>query len=168
MLIFDFDQVLVDTQALAYLRDSRRWTEYRSRLRDVTPCKGINVVLNDAHTAGHCLAIVTHSPGIVPIEFSQKENWPIEIIVGWHDYRVRKPNPRGIQLAMQRGTGVPENTYHIGDQASDTEAARRAGIHSIGAAWATTDSAALLASGPDHYSETVADLAAFISRLPGS
>ena len=45
MLIFDFDQVLVDTEALAYLRDSRRWPEYRSRLREVSPCEGINKVL---------------------------------------------------------------------------------------------------------------------------
>jgi phosphoglycolate phosphatase-like HAD superfamily hydrolase len=67
---------------------------------------------------------------------------------------------------MQKGNAVPENTYHIGDQSSDTEAAKRAGIHSIGAAWAATDPAALLASKPDHYFETVSDLAGFISRVP--
>ena len=166
MLIFDFDQVLVDTQALAYLRDSRRWPEYRSNLRDVSPCGGINELLNNARSAGHTLAIVTHSPGIVSIEYTKRENWPISIIIGWHDYRVRKPNPKGIQLAMQKGNAAPENTYHIGDQPTDTEAARRAGIHSIGAAWAAIDPAALLASEPDHYCETVSDLAAFMKWLP--
>ena len=165
MLIFDFDQVLVDSQALAYLRDSRRWSEYRNRLRDIPPCEGINEVLDDAHKAGHSLAIVTHSPSMVPIEYARNKSWPIKIIIGWHDYRVRKPSPKGIQLAMQRGNAVLENTYHIGDQPSDTEAARRAGIHSIGAAWAATDRTALLASEPDHYCENVTDLAAFIRRL---
>ena len=165
MLIFDFDQVLVDSQALAYLRDARKWPEYRSRLREVEPCEGINELLNAASSAGHSLAIVTHSPGVVPTEYARKEDWPIEIIIGWHDYRVRKPNPKGLQLAMQRGNAVPENTYHIGDQPSDTEAAKRAGIHSIGAAWAALDTAALLASRPDQYCETVSELAAFIGRL---
>ena len=82
--------------------------------------------INDAHSVGHSLAIVTHSPGNVPTEYARKENWPIEIIVGWHDYQVRKPNPKGILLAMRKGNAVPENTYHIGDQPSDTEA-RKAG-----------------------------------------
>lgn len=168
MLIFDFDQVLVDSQALVYLRDSRRWSEYRNRLREIPPCEGISEVLADAHDSGHSLAIVTHSPGMVPTEYVRNKNWPINIIVGWHDYRARKPNPKGIQLAMQKGSAVPENTYHIGDQPSDTEAARRAGIQSIGAAWAATDPKALRLSEPDHYCETVTDLAAFISRLPSS
>ena len=168
MLIFDFDQVLVDSQALAYLRESRKWSEYMNKLREIPPCEGINEVLNDAHNAGHSLAIVTHSPGMVPTEYVRDRNWPIAVIIGWHDYKVRKPNPLGIQLAMQRSNAVPGETYHIGDQPSDTEAARRAGIHSIGAGWVATDRTALLASEPDHYCETVADLAAFIGRLSTS
>ncbi len=168
MLIFDFDQVLVDSQALAHLRDTRRWAEYRNRLMEIPPCDGINEMLNDAHSAGHSLAIVTHSPGMVPTEYARDKGWPLEIIIGWHDYKERKPSPRGIQLAMQRGNAVPENTYHIGDQPSDTEAARRAGIYSIGAGWAATDRTALLSSEPDCYCETVADLAAFIRQLSTS
>ena len=165
MLLFDFDQVLVDTESVAHLRRSHAWGQYRRAVRNLGPCKGINEAIQSASARGHILAIVTQSPGFVPKLFVEKENWPIDIIVGWHDYRRRKPDPLCLLVAMQRGRARPEDTYHIGDLATDTQASRKAGVISIGAGWAAVDSDALRKSQPDYYFDTVKQLHDFIDSL---
>lgn len=93
MLLFDFDQVLVNTEPIAHLRKSGQWNQYKHLVSELDPCTGIDQLLNSALDCGHSLAIVTQSPGFVPKLFVKKQGWPIQNIVGWHDYRRRKPNP---------------------------------------------------------------------------
>lgn len=111
------------------------------------------------------MAIVTQSPGFVPKLFVKKQDWPIQNIVGWHDYRRRKPNPLCLLVALEREGARPEDSYHIGDLPSDTEASRRAGIISIGAGWAAVDKEALRLSDPDYYFDTVTELGDFIATI---
>ena len=165
MLLFDFDQVLVDTEPIAHLRKSRQWDEYKRLVNKLNPCAGIDRLLHSASDLGHSLAIVTQSPGFVPSLFVEKQGWPIQNIVGWHDYRRRKPNPLCLLVAMQREGAKPEHSYHIGDLPSDTEASRRAGIISIGAGWAAVDKEALRKSDPDYFFDTVTELEAFIAKI---
>ena len=165
MLLFDFDQVLVNTEPIAHLRKSGQWNQYKRLVSELDPCTGIDQLLNSALDCGHSLAIVTQSPGFVPKLFVKKQGWPIQNIVGWHDYRRRKPNPLCLLVAMQRGGATPGDSYHIGDLPSDTEASRRAGIISIGAGWAAVDKEALRNSDPDYYFDTVTELKDFITKI---
>ena len=165
MLLFDFDQVLVDTAPIAHLRKSRQWGQYRHLVNKLDPCTGVDQLLHYASDLGHSMAIVTQSPGFVPRLFVDKQGWPIQNIVGWHDYRRRKPDPQCLLVAMQREGAKPENSYHIGDLSSDTEASRRAGIVSVGAAWAAEDKEALRKSKPDYFFDTVAELRSFITKI---
>ena len=168
MLLFDFDQVLVDTESYRHLRESRRWDQYRRLVSELDPCTGIDQLIHSAATLGHSMAIVTQSPGFVPKLFVKKQSWPIENVVGWHDFKRRKPNPRCLLVAMQRGDASPINSYHIGDLPSDAEASRRAGVKSIGAGWAALDKDALRRSKPDYYFDTVAELHDFIKAIKQS
>lgn len=95
-------------------------------------------MIHSASSLGHSMAIVTQSPRFVPKLFVEKQSWPIDNIVGWHDYRVRKPNPLCLKVAMKRAHAKPSETVHIGDLSSDTEASRsrckinRSGLGSCG------------------------------------
>ena len=95
----------------------------------------------------------------------RKENWPIDIVVGWHEFKLRKPHPLCLQVAMQHAGARPEECFHIGDLPIDTEASRNAGVRSIGAGWSTIDAVALRRSRPDHYFELVRQLHDFILTL---
>ncbi len=165
MLLFDFDQVLVDTEPISYLRRARDWSTYRREVTKLHPCDGINALILTAAELGHMMAIVTQSPSFVPKIFVRKERWPIDIVVGWHDFRRRKPHPLCLQQAMKRAQAQPKACYHIGDLPADTAASKNAGVYSIGAGWAAIDPAALRRSQPDYYFETVEQLHRFISVL---
>ncbi|MCY4172049.1 MAG: HAD hydrolase-like protein [Bacteroidetes bacterium] len=165
LLLFDFDQVLVDTEPYRYLRESRKWGQYRHLMSELEPCGGIDRLIHSASSRGHSIAIVTQSPGFVPKLFAQKWSWPIDNIVGWHDYKIRKPDPLCLKVAMKRVNAQPSESFHIGDLPSDTEASKRAGVKSIGAGWACADRNALLKSQPDYYFDTVEDLYQFIVDL---
>ena len=165
-IMFDFDQVLADTESLAHLRESRKWVQYRKLLRSLPPVSGVGPMLHAAADRGFTLAIVTHSPSFAPAMFVEKEEWPIDHIVGWHEFRRRKPDPRCLIVALDRAQANAHSSWYVGDLPSDIEAAKRAGVKSIGAGWAATDSVALRRAEPDHYVDTVAQLHDYICTLP--
>lgn len=108
------------------------------------------------------MAIVTNSPDMIPKTFVKMHKWPIDIIIGYHQVRKRKPDPESLTLAMQRAGSSPSNTIHIGDRPEDTEASRRAGVIAVGSAWGLIDAAALEASLPDELFRDVAALRQYL------
>lgn len=163
MIIFDFDQTLVDTQPVEHLRTARNWKAVMAKARDLKVYDGIHDLLQALHAQGQKLAIVTKSPDMVAKAFILEHKWPIDIVVGYHQVRHRKPHPEGLLLAMEQGDARPGETFHIGDQAQDTEASRAAGVVAIGSAWGITDLSDLAASKPDHLFRTIAELAEFLA-----
>lgn len=123
---------------------------------------GIEDLLTGLASDGHQIAIVTKSPDMVAKWFIKNRAWPIQVVVGYHDVKRRKPDPEGLLLAMKRVGAKPEQTLHIGDQAQDTEAARAAGVRAIGVTWGIADHTELAKSNPDHLFHTVQDLAKFL------
>lgn len=123
---------------------------------------GIHELLTALHTNGHQLAIVTKSPDMVPRAFIKQHNWPIDVVVGYHDVKQRKPDPEGLLIAMAKGNAQPHETYHVGDQAQDTQASRGAGVIAIGATWGIDDHEELRASVPDYLFDDVATLTEFL------
>lgn len=162
MIIFDFDQTLVDTQPVEVLRAARNWKAVMARAADLDVYGGINDLLNELHARDQVLAIVTKSPDMVPRAFVRQHRWPIDIVVGYHQVKRRKPHPEGLLLAMDKAGATPESTFHIGDQPEDTEASRAANVVAIGSGWGIGNVEALRASTPDHLFMSVADLRAFL------
>lgn len=157
MIIFDFDQTLVDTSPVENLRRQKRWGEVMAKADQLTVYEGIDPLLTELAGAGHSLAIVTHSPSMVPEYFVKHYGWPIKTVIGYHQAKVRKPLPGGLLLAM-KDCKPEEIRIHVGDRPEDTEASRAAGMISIGAEWGCVDPAALKASKPDHICRTVKSL----------
>ncbi len=163
MIIFDFDQTLADTSSVESLRAAKNWKGVMAKVSTLPVYEGITELLVDLHAKGHTLAIVTKSPDMVPKWFIKQYGWPISVVVGYHDVRRRKPDPEGLILAMSRAKAKAADTFHVGDQAQDTEAARGAGVFAIGVTWGITSTEELAASKPDVVFETVKGLDDFLS-----
>lgn len=164
MIIFDFDQTLVDTQPVEELRAARNWKAVMARVSELVVYPGINDLLDELQGRGQTLAIVTKSPDMVSKAFIKRHKWPIEIVVGYHHVARRKPDPEGLLLAMKKAGSAPETTFHVGDQPEDTAASRAAGVFALGAGWGATDLEALRASNPDHLFNSVAQLRTFLLK----
>lgn len=162
MVIFDFDQTLVDTSPVEALRARRDWRGVMSRASGLRVYDGISALIGDLHAAGVVLAIVTKSPDMVARSFIDQHGWPIDIVIGYHQVKRRKPDPEGLLLALERAGATAADSYHVGDQPQDTEASRAAGVQAIGATWGVDDETALRASNPDRMFGSVAELRAFL------
>lgn len=158
MIIFDFDQTLVDTSSVEQLRADRNWKAVMAQASNLPVYEGINELIQELHDAGETIAIVTKSPDMVPRAFIKAHGWPIDIVVGYHHVKNRKPHPEGLLLAMSKAGVAPDGTYHVGDQPQDTEASRGAKVIAVGAAWGCDDRSELEASKPDVLFSSVAEL----------
>jgi phosphoglycolate phosphatase-like HAD superfamily hydrolase len=164
MVIFDFDLTMVNTQPVEALRANRNWSGVMARVSDLEVYDGINELLSELHARKQVIAIVTKSPDMVPKAFARHHNWPIDIVIGYHQVQRRKPDPEGLLLAMTKGQSDPSSTVHVGDSAEDTAASRAAGVTAIGAGWGLSDTSTLSASKPDYLFTSVSDLRRMLFR----
>ena len=125
---------------------------------------GINELLAEIHKRGEKIAIVTKSPDMVPRAFIELHHWPIDIVVGYHQVRHRKPDPEGLIIAMREAGASGYETFHVGDQPEDTEASRAAKVRALGAAWGLVDATALIESQPDRVFQSVVELCEFLRK----
>ena len=167
MVIFDFDQTLVDTSSLAHLRRARRWNEVNRRARNLSPYPGVTEMLDDLRSWNEDLAIVTSSPSMVAEAFVARYGWPIDTVLGYHQVSHRKPDPEGLLIALDRCDAEASDSFHVGDRPEDTHASRRAAVVAIGAGWGSEDVVALKESNPDHLFTTVAQLREFFEETVG-
>ena len=158
MIIFDFDQTLVDTSSVEHLRAARNWKAVMAQASKLPVYEGISELIQELHESGQTIAIVTKSPDMVPKAFIKAHGWPIDIVVGYHHVKNRKPHPEGLLLTMSKAGAAPDDTYHVGDQPQDTEASRGASVIAVGSAWGCADTSELEASKPDVMFASVAEL----------
>lgn len=161
MVIFDFDQTLVDTSSLADLRASRRWSEINRRTKSLNPYPGITDLLQDLAQWNQSIAIVTTSPSMVAEGFAAKHRWPIDSVIGFHQVNRQKPDPEGLLLALERSNAEASTSFHVGDRPEDTVASSRAGIVAIGAGWGCENTDQLRESCPAYLFMSVDELHAF-------
>ena len=167
MVIFDFDQTLVDTSSLAHLRTARRWSEVNSRARSLSPYPRITELLNELRAWNQTIAIVTTSPSMVAEGFAQRCHWPIDTVIGYHQVSRRKPDPEGLMVALEHCNAEASTSFHVGDRPEDTVASRRAGVVAIGAGWGSEDVGQLRESRPDHLFMSVDELRTFFEGVLG-
>lgn len=129
--------------------------------------EGITELLQELDESGQTIAIVTKSPDMVPKAFIKAHGWPIDIVVGYHHVKNRKPHPEGLLLAMSKAGAVPGDTFHVGDQPQDTEASRGANVTALASAWGCTDTSGLIASKPDAIFNSVSELREYLRAKIG-
>jgi phosphoglycolate phosphatase-like HAD superfamily hydrolase len=162
VVIFDFDQILVDMRPVARLRSARNWTAVMAQAYRLNAYNGINDLLSKLHRRGQTLAIVTNAPDMVPKVFINRYKWPIEIVVGFHSVTKCEPDPERLMLAMAIADAHPEDTFNIGAYRENIMASRSTNVSAIGCTWGLTDVRSLQSSNPDHLFGTVDELRSFL------
>ena len=64
---------------------------------------------------------------------------PFDVLVFDDDVRAPKPDPHGLELALESLGHAPSDGVYVGDTVSDMEAARAAGLRPVAALWAWSD-----------------------------
>ena len=136
-----------------------------ARLGELEVYEGIHELLFSLDAYDVEMGIVTKSPSMIPKKFVEMHNWPIRVVLGYHDAKKQKPDPESLLIALGGGGQDRKGDYHVGDQAEDTYAARAAGIIAIGATWGLLDKTPLEESKPDHLFSAVSDLEKFFTGV---
>lgn len=137
---------------------------YAERLLDTTYLyPGVEEAL--AALEGTTLAVLTNKPG----DFSRSILAGLGVaarfarIWGAGDVPSQKPDPEGLVRLMADVHVSPEETWMVGDSATDVSAARAAGTRAAGVTWGFHP-AALRAAGPDLLIDDPRELPSLVSR----
>jgi phosphoglycolate phosphatase-like HAD superfamily hydrolase len=157
-----------DAEALVRLYDEA----YRLRTyTEVTLYDGVVPMLRALVDSGFALGVVTNkglsrTPGdVAPLDGGTGGEALFEVIVTADDSVERKPSPRPMEIALERGGWRAEDAVYIGDGPHDHESASSAGMAFIGAGWGYYGPDALSNAGAEHVLETPSALPASIARL---
>lgn len=145
-----------DERRIAELRTEtmRHWPEALAEVVAVLP--GTGEALERLRSAGLRIAVYTGSGGesFPPLRAAGLLDL-FDVIVTGDDVERRKPDPEGIQLALE-GLGTdPGEAAYVGDSCIDVNASLAAGVTSIAVLTGAGDSASLSAAGTHRLAEHV-------------
>jgi pyrophosphatase PpaX len=124
-------------------------------------CAGMDRVLVQLKEEGRRLGIVTAKRrqtvelafARIPIEHL------FETVVGGDETKNHKPDPEPLLLALERLGAAPEDAVYVGDAPFDIQAAKAAGLYSVGVTWGGIHARELLeAQSPDALIDTPEEL----------
>lgn len=81
-----------------------------------------------------------------------------EVFVCHEHITRRKPDPEGLQIALERMKSQPEECAYVGDAPEDIEMGKEAGILTVGVRSNYPSNARLLSFTPDFYLESLSEL----------
>lgn len=134
-IIFDLDQTLVNSSALAQLRRSRNWQAVYSRLSEIEVYDGMTSLVESLSSNGLRLCIVTSSPKPYCTRVVEKFKFPITELVCYHDTKNRKPHPEPMLKALETIGLSKDQVIAIGDELKDVQSAKAAAIFNIACLW---------------------------------
>ncbi|MFW5894553.1 MAG: pyrophosphatase PpaX [Bacillota bacterium] len=126
--------------------------------------EGVTETLESLHLKGYNLAIVTNKfleSAKPSIDFFNLEQW-MDHIITLDDVEHPKPDKEPVLKAIDMFDNV-KAALMVGDNTSDIQSAKNAGIYSAGVAWSIKGEAALQASNPDYMLETMDSIHAILN-----
>ncbi len=145
----DFDEVLFTFRAY-YERNSQNKT---------APYAGILDMLTHLREAGVRVAVVSNKFDAAVTALSRRYFGDlVEIAVGEHPDRAKKPAPDGIFFALEQLQEAREGAVYIGDSEVDAVTAKNAGIPCISVLWGFRDREEIAAAGGRIFAKTVTEL----------
>ena len=145
----DFDAVLATFRAY-YEKNSQNKT---------APYAGILEMLSRLREAGVRVAVVSNKFDAAVAALSRRYFGDlVEIAVGEHPDRAKKPAPDGIFYALECLGTTREGAVYIGDSEVDAVTAANAGIPCISVLWGFRDRAEIEGAGGKIFAKTVAEL----------
>ena len=133
---------------------------------------GIRPLLRDLYSSGCRLGIFTQRGREFEIEgrrygaSNELDELGVaslfSVVVGFEDVARHKPDPEGVELALDRLGVLPKDALLVGDSVADIEAARAAGCLSCHATWGIQGDAALTGTSPDYVAKSPAELRSLV------
>ena len=133
-ILFDLDQTLILTSALASLRNARAWSRVYEQFHLTNLPPGTLEFLSQVRSFAQ-LGIVTNTPRPYAEKLVAYHRLPIPIVVAYHDTRMHKPHPEPLLTAMSRLRCSVKRCCYIGDRSDDLQAALNAKVIPIGLSW---------------------------------
>jgi phosphoglycolate phosphatase-like HAD superfamily hydrolase len=157
-ILIDLDQTLIDSQAALPFRKARNWSATYERIPLLLPYPGIPELLKELKEMDVPICVITSAPESYCKRVIRHWNWNINATVCYHDTCYHKPHPEPILKGLDRLGLDATNVIAIGDAATDIQAAKAAGVFSVGALWGSLEKERLQASKPDIICRSVSDL----------
>jgi pyrophosphatase PpaX len=130
---------------------------------------GVEDVLRELRARGYKLGVVTSKlshmarRGLDCFDLAPL----VDIVIGADDVEIHKPDPHPLLTAAERLGSAAEKCVYVGDAPPDIQAARGAGMISIGALWGAAHSdERVLAENPDIALSDVRQLLEILHRTP--
>jgi beta-phosphoglucomutase-like phosphatase (HAD superfamily) len=132
-VIFDFDQTIVDSSKIEYLRNNRDWTLIRSKLNLIALMEHFRDLYNLLKENNLKLCIISHSPREKYIKHILNHyNLQFDLILGYEDLDgFLKPNSYIFKKAVRKLLLDENSIISIGDHKNDIIASKNAGINAI-------------------------------------
>lgn len=150
-VIFDFDQTLVDSRALASIRKERNWQNVKANLDKVYWYPYIIEILNWLYYNKVPVVIFSNSPRNYVETIMAACLLPADLVIGYHDLPLgkHKPDPLGVDLISKRLNIDKSEMIGFGDHPHDIKAYKASEILSVACLWGTENEDQLLAAIPD-------------------
>lgn len=139
--IFDLDETLLDSSALAEARKRREWKRVFPRLDLVGEFEvgakepAVASLPEEARKRGLAVGLLTQSPKRYAEELARRFGIGVQKMVSGSAGLPEKPDPSGL-IGLARALAVaPRECVYLGDGAEDFGAAAAAGAVSVGACW---------------------------------
>ena len=131
-IILDFDQTIVDTSSVEYLRNLRNWELIKSKYHEITLIPGIINFFEFVNKNKFIITIVSNSPRRKYIEgilnyFCIK----VDYVIGYEDTTMHKPHSMPMELALSMMRLNSYEVIAIGDSIKDSESSYRANIINV-------------------------------------
>lgn len=120
----------------------------------------VRVVMKKLHENGIKIGIVTskiRQTTLMGLKLCGLDQY-VSTIVTVEDVKEAKPHPEGIIAALKVLGGAPDQAVMVGDSHYDIEAAKNAGVISVGVTWSWKGRSYLEEYKPDHLIDDMFDL----------
>lgn len=165
-MIFDVDQVLIDSQSVDAQRQARKWGEVYSAIPRLPPFPGVEALLKLLASRGVLVGVATPRPKRYVELIAKRWKLPVAGMVTFEDKLPRKPDPAALKACLERLGASAEHAVAVCWDDRDVEAAKAAGLYSVAAAWSPPPSGPTASSaGPRARCASVAELETLLKRL---
>lgn len=136
-VLFDLEGTLVDVDAIAALRERRRWSDYVRHVDRSSLYPGVSELLNELELRDVRWAVVTNVPAMLANALLACHKLEPAASICFHDVPRghHKPHPAMCAKALSTLGVVPKQAVGVGDRQVDGRAFRAAGLNSYCAAW---------------------------------
>ena len=157
-VVFDLDQILIDSRLAEPLRQERRWGDVYKTIPRLPPYKGISELLRWLSLRGVGLGIATARPARYCELIVKRWGFPINARVCFGDTPRQKPSPEPVVACLKRLGAAAADAVAVGATFADIRAYRAAGAFSVVAQWGIGVSDDVIEACPDAECASIADL----------